>query len=220
MHSTTSVHPQGDSPSRLTCKTPMLTVPSAADPCFIWESHASSPPASTCRASTSTRTASWRSTPRSPRRGSARTAPTRRARTSSVTSLALPQPHSATSSASGTFSRPTQNRRLYCMPCIVRQISCEYAGAPDVIYREHPLDHIPPDARWRDPATDNVVHLCTHVAALAEADDIDLELDFTELLNCGDQLTREQSFDMHRRWARQCLAILRTHPTAARFLGR
>ncbi len=108
----------------------------------------------------------------------------------------------------------------YCIPCIVRQISCEYAGAPDVIYREHPLDHIPPDARWRDPATDNVVHLCTHVAALAEADDIDLELDFTELLNCGDQLTREQSFDMHRRWARQCLAILRTHPTAARFLGR
>lgn len=33
----------------------------------------------------------------------------------------------------------------YCVPCIVRQISCEYAQQPDVAYREHPLDHIPPD---------------------------------------------------------------------------
>lgn len=61
------------------------------------------------------------------------------------------------------------------------------------------------------------MHLCAHVNELAEADDIQMEYQFTDLLNCGDQLTRAESFDMHRRWARQCLNVL--EPRADRQRG-
>jgi hypothetical protein len=64
-----------------------------------------------------------------------------------------------------------------------------------------------------------VVHLATHVTALSEADDFDMDLEFTEMINCGDQLTRQESFAMHRRWAEQCLTIMARHPFAARLLG-
>jgi 7-cyano-7-deazaguanine synthase in queuosine biosynthesis len=107
----------------------------------------------------------------------------------------------------------------YCVPCIVRQISCEYAGAPDVDYQVRPMDDIPAAARWRRTAIDNVVHLSCHVSAIAEADDSKFEWDFTEFVNVGDQLTRDESFAMHRRWADQALAILRIHPFSAGYLS-
>jgi 7-cyano-7-deazaguanine synthase in queuosine biosynthesis len=108
----------------------------------------------------------------------------------------------------------------YCVPCILRRISCEYASAPDATYGQNPLDCIPPDASWRDAATDNVVQLAAHAIGLDECDDLDFELEFPELLNCGDQITRDETFAMHRRWAQQCLAIMRTHPGAARVIDR
>lgn len=98
-------------------------------------------------------------------------------------------------------------------------MSCEYADVADVAYKAYPLDQIPADASWRDTATDNLVHLCTHVSGLAEADDYDLDFHFTDLLNCGDQLTRQESFAMHRRWAQQCLTILDRHAASAKLLG-
>lgn len=107
----------------------------------------------------------------------------------------------------------------YCVPCIIRQISCEYVGAADAAYEFRPLDDIPASAPWRRTAVDNVVHLCDHVAAMAGADDGELELDFTDLVNVGDQLTRVESFAMHRRWADQALAVLRSHPVSANVLG-
>ncbi|WP_203933920.1 7-cyano-7-deazaguanine synthase [Virgisporangium ochraceum] len=107
----------------------------------------------------------------------------------------------------------------YCVPCLVRQISCEYTGVTDAPYKHRPLDDIPDSAPWRRTAMDNIVHLGAQVTAIAEADDAQLELDLTDLVNGGDQITRDESFEMHRRWADQAIAVLRAHPVSARLLG-
>jgi hypothetical protein len=108
----------------------------------------------------------------------------------------------------------------YCVPCLIRQISFEHAGLSDTPHESYPLDTIPDGGIRQQTATDNVTHLAAHVLALSQADEFELELDFTEMINCDGQLTRRQSIDMHYRWAEQCLTVLERHPHSAHLLGR
>jgi hypothetical protein len=107
----------------------------------------------------------------------------------------------------------------FCVPCLVRRIAFEYAGACDGTYKTDPLDSLPPDASWATTAKVNIVDLAAQAIGMSELDDPDLELEYPELLNCGDQLTVDDSFAMHRRWANQCLAVMRTHREAAALAG-
>jgi hypothetical protein len=105
----------------------------------------------------------------------------------------------------------------YCVPCIIRRISCEFAEVADVEYATAPFDSLPATANWVRAAKDNVIHLITHALNL-QGDDEEIELSYPELLTCGDQLTPADSLTMHRRWSDQCLKVIRRHPEATAFM--
>ncbi|HZO68690.1 MAG TPA: 7-cyano-7-deazaguanine synthase [Kribbellaceae bacterium] len=107
----------------------------------------------------------------------------------------------------------------YCIPCLVRRIAFQHSDASDGTYETNPLDDIPPGAPWAATAKPNLVDLAAQAIDMCELDDAALEYEYPELLNCGDQLTRDDSFAMHRRWASQCLAVMRTYRHAAALAG-
>jgi hypothetical protein len=111
-----------------------------------------------------------------------------------------------------------QNRRHcgVCIPCLQRRISFETHGVPDEPMAADPFS----DARAIEApfAKDNLVHLCTSVQHLQEADDVTLELDFPELLDGGTHLSPEGARALYRRWAEQALAVLHTYPLPATIL--
>jgi 7-cyano-7-deazaguanine synthase in queuosine biosynthesis len=107
----------------------------------------------------------------------------------------------------------------YCVPCLVRRIAFEHADAIDGTYKATPMDCIPAEAPWAATAKANLVDLAVLAITVSEFDDAELELEYPELLNCGDQLTVDECFAMHRRWADQCLRVMRTHREATALAG-
>ncbi|MGP3921427.1 7-cyano-7-deazaguanine synthase [Nonomuraea sp. 10N515B] len=99
-----------------------------------------------------------------------------------------------------------------CVPCLIRQISHEYAHMVDRNYLARPLDMIPNGASWASTAKDNLFHLLMQAVAIDSADEDDLMLDQPELLDAGPGLSVQQSVDMHKRWAMQCLEVAENHP--------
>ncbi|MEV1170739.1 7-cyano-7-deazaguanine synthase [Nonomuraea sp. NPDC049784] len=98
-----------------------------------------------------------------------------------------------------------------CIPCLIRQVSHEYARVPDRHYLSYPFDEIPPDSPWGPVARDNVFHLLTQAVELHQADEYDLMWDKPDLLDSGPGLTIEASVSMHKRWAAQVLEVANAH---------
>jgi 7-cyano-7-deazaguanine synthase in queuosine biosynthesis len=105
----------------------------------------------------------------------------------------------------------------FCAPCMMRRISCEIHGAPDVTY-DHDVFADDSVAAARPFAHDNLVQLVETVVAIEGASDEDLELRFPELLNSGREISAAQARDLHRRWAKQAGKYLAQAPVSARLL--
>jgi 7-cyano-7-deazaguanine synthase in queuosine biosynthesis len=100
-----------------------------------------------------------------------------------------------------------------CAPCLMRRISFELHGVADVAYEADAFDDA--DVLQNEFACDNLTHLVRVVRDLGALPDLDLQLNYPELLNGGTRLSPSQTIDLHRRWAREADAILATHPVPA-----
>lgn len=100
-----------------------------------------------------------------------------------------------------------------CTPCLIRQISHEWAGVDDNEYDAHPFDELPTGPA-EAVARDNVSHLLQLAIDLDEQPDDILMLDYPELCNVVPPQTRQTSLDMHRRWSRQALEVAERHAYA------
>lgn len=97
-----------------------------------------------------------------------------------------------------------------CAPCLLRRISCELHRSSDVAYDVDVFDDA---ASLDDPrARDTLTHLISLVEDLTELTDVELELEYPELLSAAPALTLGQAVDLHRRWAAQASAVLFAHP--------
>jgi Queuosine biosynthesis protein QueC len=97
-----------------------------------------------------------------------------------------------------------------CAPCLLRRISCEQNGIPDVPYTDDVFDD--PKSLDDRRARDNLTHLISFIADLQELPDVDLEYEYPELLSGQPALTLSDAIELHRRWAEQAANILFSHP--------
>jgi hypothetical protein len=97
-----------------------------------------------------------------------------------------------------------------CAPCLLRRISCEHHGLPDVAYAADVFDD--PAAIDEPRARDNLTHLISLVQDLSELSDLELEIEYPELLSAEPALTLAEALHLHRRWADQAAAVLFAHP--------
>jgi hypothetical protein len=97
-----------------------------------------------------------------------------------------------------------------CAPCLLRRISCEAHGVPDVPYLADAFDDM---ATLNDfKARDNLTHFVSLIEDLRELDELELEYEYPELLSGAPAMTLPEAIDLHRRWADQATAVLFTHP--------
>jgi 7-cyano-7-deazaguanine synthase in queuosine biosynthesis len=101
----------------------------------------------------------------------------------------------------------------FCAPCIMRRISCEAHGVPDVPYDADVFDdvHALDDPRARD----NLTHFVALIDDLASLPDVDLEYEYPELLTGAPAMSLADSIGLHRRWAAQAAAVLASHSVPA-----
>lgn len=97
-----------------------------------------------------------------------------------------------------------------CAPCLMRRISFELHEVPDVEYDADAFDD--KDVLLDEFACDNLTHLVRVVHDLDGLSDLDLQLNYPELLNGGSRLGLTDTIDLHRRWAREASAIIGSHP--------
>ncbi|HUA74318.1 MAG TPA: 7-cyano-7-deazaguanine synthase [Solirubrobacteraceae bacterium] len=97
-----------------------------------------------------------------------------------------------------------------CAPCLLRRISCERHGVPDVDYAADVFN----DAAGLDDerARDNLTHLISLIEDLADLSDVELELEYPELLSAEPALTLADAIALHRRWAIEASSVLFAHP--------
>ena len=96
-----------------------------------------------------------------------------------------------------------------CAPCIMRRISCETHGVADVPYD---LDIFEDAAVLDDDrARDNLTHFVALIDDLSSLSDVELEYEYPELLSGAPAMTLAASISLHRRWASQAEAVLRSH---------
>lgn len=100
-----------------------------------------------------------------------------------------------------------------CSPCLLRRISCELHSASDVSYETDLFDD--PAGLNDDRARDNLTHLISLVEDLTELSDVELELEYPELLSAAPALTLAEAIDLHRRWAAEASTVLFAHPVPA-----
>ena len=92
----------------------------------------------------------------------------------------------------------------------MRRISFEFHGVADVTYEADVFDN--GDVLQNESASDNLTHLVRVVRDLDTLPDLELQLQYPELLNGGTRLSLTHTIDLHRRWAREASAILAGHP--------
>ncbi|MBI4935940.1 MAG: 7-cyano-7-deazaguanine synthase [Actinobacteria bacterium] len=97
-----------------------------------------------------------------------------------------------------------------CAPCLIRRISFEWCGTSDCVYDRDTFGD--PAVLDSESASDNLTHLIRLVEDLASKSDLDLQLDYPELLNGGRSLPLGQNIALHRRWADQALGVLSAYP--------
>jgi Queuosine biosynthesis protein QueC len=104
----------------------------------------------------------------------------------------------------------------FCAPCIMRRISCETHGVPDVPYDADVFED--PHAIDDQRARDNLTHFVALIDDLASLPDVDLEYEYPELLTGSPAMNLADCIALHRRWATQAQAVLGSHtvPTSLR----
>ena len=100
-----------------------------------------------------------------------------------------------------------------CAPCLMRRISFELHGVQDVLYDADAFDD--GDVLQNEFACDNLTHLVRVVRDLRVLDDLELQLNYPELLNGGARLSLDATIDLHRRWQEEASEILVNHPVPA-----
>lgn len=93
-----------------------------------------------------------------------------------------------------------------CAPCLMRRISFELHGVPDVTYELDAFED--PETLQIEFACDNLTHLVRVIQDLSTQSDLDLQLSYPELLGGGRELSLVDTIDLHRRWAREASAVL------------
>jgi 7-cyano-7-deazaguanine synthase in queuosine biosynthesis len=102
----------------------------------------------------------------------------------------------------------------FCAPCLMRRISFELHDVTDALYDMNPFHGVGDNPA----AKDNLVHLIMFARDLIEFDDAEIELEYPEVLNVGPTMTRQESLQLHRRWADQVSLMAQRHPFTARLL--
>jgi 7-cyano-7-deazaguanine synthase in queuosine biosynthesis len=97
-----------------------------------------------------------------------------------------------------------------CAPCLMRRISFDLHGTPDVQYVDDALHDA--GVLDNDFACDNLTHLIRLVDDLNDLSDLALQLNYPELLNGGKQLTLSNTIGLHRRWAKEAESVLFNSP--------
>lgn len=100
-----------------------------------------------------------------------------------------------------------------CTPCLIRQISHEWAGVAGNAYESTPMDALP-GGPASEVARDNLSHMLQLATDLIDLPDALVKLDYPELLNVTAPQTVADNLAMHRRWAEQCLEVAQRHPYA------
>jgi 7-cyano-7-deazaguanine synthase in queuosine biosynthesis len=95
-----------------------------------------------------------------------------------------------------------------CAPCLMRRISFETHGVPDADYKEDAFDD--PDAIQTAFAVDNLTHLVRLVDGIRSSSDLEMQLNYPELLNGASAMSIGGCIDLYRRWADEAAAILFT----------
>ncbi len=96
-----------------------------------------------------------------------------------------------------------------CAPCLMRRISFETHGVRDSNYA-HDLfeDRV---VLERPFALDNITHLVKIIEDIRTSSNLELQLEYPELLNGAGVLTMDECIDLHRRWADEAAAVLFGH---------
>jgi hypothetical protein len=97
-----------------------------------------------------------------------------------------------------------------CAPCLIRRISFEWNGAQDCTYDRDAFAD--PSVLDNEFASDNLTHLIRVLDDLANKSDLDLQLDYPELLNGATALPLAPNINLHRRWSTQGLDVISGYP--------
>ena len=96
-----------------------------------------------------------------------------------------------------------------CAPCLMRRISFEAHGVPDVEYDVDAFGDR--EVLDNESACDNLLHLVRSVRDLGTLSDLDLQLNYPELLNGGSRLSLAETINLHRRWSDEASSVLARH---------
>jgi hypothetical protein len=96
-----------------------------------------------------------------------------------------------------------------CAPCIMRRISFELHAVSDVGYEDDAFEDA--EVLQNELACDNLLHFIRVVRDLDQLSDLDLQLNYPELLNGGGQLSLTETVALHRRWAHEARSVLSSH---------
>ena len=97
-----------------------------------------------------------------------------------------------------------------CAPCLMRRVSFETHGVTDAPYTTDAFTD--PLVLERDFACDNLVHMLRLVTDLVAMSDVEIQLQYPEVLNGGRSLHLAAVLDLHRRWAHQANNVLMSYP--------
>jgi 7-cyano-7-deazaguanine synthase in queuosine biosynthesis len=93
-----------------------------------------------------------------------------------------------------------------CAPCLMRRISFDLHGVPDATYKDDAFND--EGVLENEFATDNLTHLVRLTGDLDTKSDLELQLDYPELINGGHKLPLGQTIELHRRWATEARGVL------------
>jgi hypothetical protein len=103
-----------------------------------------------------------------------------------------------------------------CAPCIMRRISFGIHSVADAPYTDDLFSD--PGALAKPFAADNLTHLTALLSQFESARDLELQLDYPELLNGGGSMRVTETIALYRTWASDALSLLRTYPNPRKLL--
>jgi hypothetical protein len=92
----------------------------------------------------------------------------------------------------------------------MRRISFETHGVADASYTDDAFDD--PSVLEKEFSADNLTHLVRLVDEIEASTDLELQLNYPELLNGASSLSMRDCITLHRKWAREAANILFNRP--------